>query len=298
MRGDDSRLQKMPNPSRLRLEQGAIWRMPVQLNCCRCIRADSRVAWVSACTIALSLTLLTQAARAEDAGDSSPEPPMCSPLKPIPPELNGICEITPLPAAECHPISPGAQCHKITVNLTAHMGDVEVGGYTVKTEHYNKSYLTPVIEAMPGDTVAAHLENGLTAPVENGLTAPGADCTANADENPTNLHYFHGGIVSPSNDWPSDARDGTGDNIYVYLKQHKSHDFKVPIPGKGQLDARVLEGESNTKISHPNGLNWYHSHLHRISSAQVMGGMSSLLSVGEDKANVKAQCKFGRLSGA
>src|SRR5262249_15205010 len=43
--------------------------------------------------------------------------------------------------------------------------------------------------------------------------------------------------------------------------------------------------------SHPNGLNWYHSHLHGISSDQVMGGMSGLLSVGDAKANVKAACK-------
>jgi hypothetical protein len=67
----------------------------------------------------------------------------------------------------------------------------------------------------------------------------------------------------------------------------------VPIPGEDELDARVLEGESGGKISHPDGLNWYHSHLHTISSTQVMGGMSGLLSVGKDSAAVKAPCKPG-----
>jgi FtsP/CotA-like multicopper oxidase with cupredoxin domain len=55
------------------------------------------------------------------------------------------------------------------------------------------------------------------------------------------------------------------------------------------LDARVLEGEGF--ISHPTGLDWYHSHSHGISSDQVMGGMSGLLSVGEATANVKAACQ-------
>jgi hypothetical protein len=55
-----------------------------------------------------------------------------------------------------------------------------------------------------------------------------------------------------------------------------------------ELDARVLEGKG--WISHPDGLNWYHSHMHGISSDQVMGGLAGLLSVGEDKANVRAKC--------
>ncbi|MGH7886499.1 MAG: hypothetical protein ACREPG_01440, partial [Candidatus Binatia bacterium] len=174
--------------------------------------------------------------------------------------------------------------------MTANTGAIEVGGYKVTTEHYNNSYLTPVIEAMPGDTVAAHLVNALPNRTTDcgHMMDQGAACP-----NPTNLHYFHGGIVSPQNDRPriEDARDGIGDNVYVWLKNGSKHDFNVPIPGKNQLDARVLESEkSGSYISHPDGLNWYHSHLHEISSRQVIGGMSGLLSVGDAKANVKA-CK-------
>jgi hypothetical protein len=135
---------------------------------------------------------------------------------------------------------------------------------------------------MPGDTVAAYLENRLL-PRPHGEMVQG-----DADENPTNLHYFHGGIVSPNNPRPH-VELGTGDNIYVHLKSGGHHDFEVPIPGKNSLNARVLEGEGF--ISHPPGLNWYHSHLHGISSDQVIGGMSGLISVGDAKANVKAACK-------
>jgi len=241
--------------------------------------------------VEVALGLMMQVARAEDY--SSPEliqPLVCSPLKPIPPELKGICEVTTLSS-----MPPGEVRHKIKVNLTAQTSPIEVGEYTIETEHYNYSYLTPIIEALPGDTVAAHLANSLKPRAMDGTQIMAHGATG---ENPTNLHYFHGGIVSPNNDRPKvqDARLGTGDNIYVWLKNgpdSKPFDFNVPIPGVGELDARVLEGKEGTFIPHPTGLNWYHSHLHGISSDQVMGGMSGLLSVGDDNAAVKAQCKLG-----
>lgn len=236
-----------------------------------------------ACIVASALGLLIQAARAEDSSPELIQPAVCSPVKPVPPELKGICEVTPL----------AGKRKKVKLNLTATTAVINVGGYRVETENYNGAYLTPVIEAMPGDTVAAHLENSLKPRATNDLQtmAHGA-----AGENPTNLHYFHGGIVTPNNARPPiDASKGNGDNIYVRLKngadeagKPNSFDYNVPIPGEGELDARVLEGKG--WISHPNGLNWYHSHMHGISSDQVMGGLAGLLSVGEDKANVRAKC--------
>jgi FtsP/CotA-like multicopper oxidase with cupredoxin domain len=179
--------------------------------------------------------------------------------------------------------------NQIKVDLTAQNASVHVGGYDVVTENYG-DYRTPVIEAMPGDTVAAHLENKLDPQMMAGRMA--------ADDNPTNLHYFHGGIVSPNNgnsgQSPDRAESGNGDNIYVHLDRGKSFDFEVPIPAKDasdtkyKLDARVLETKYESYIDHPSGLDWYHSHLHMISTRQVLGGMSGLLSVGEPTANVKS----------
>jgi FtsP/CotA-like multicopper oxidase with cupredoxin domain len=236
------------------------------------------------CIVAVALGHLIQAARAEDSSPELIQPAVCSPVKPIPPELKGICEVTPL----------AGKRNKVKLNLTATTAVINLGGYRVETENYNGAYLSPVIEAMPGDAVAAHLENRLKPRATNDqqTMAHGA-----AGENPTNLHYFHGGIVTPNNARPPiDASKGNGDNIYVRLKngtdeagKPNSFDYNVPIPGENELDARVLEGDG--KISHPNGLNWYHSHMHGISSDQVMGGLAGLLSVGEDKANVRAKCE-------
>jgi FtsP/CotA-like multicopper oxidase with cupredoxin domain len=228
----------------------------------------------------LAPTLLTHPAHAEDSSPLN-QPPVCSAATDSDPALEGNCEVMPL-----------ADGTTVKVKLIANTSSIKVGGYNVVTEHYNRSYLTPVVEAAPGDTVAAHLENRLGRSDGHDSMTPG-----DANENPTNLHYFHGGIVSPHNARPPiDASQGNGDNIYVHLKNGTrdaatpySFDFKVAIPGKNKLDARVLDGTGY--IEHPVGLNWYHSHLHGISSNQVMGGMSGLLSVGDAKANVMAACE-------
>jgi hypothetical protein len=180
----------------------------------------------------------------------------------------------------------------VEVNLTSRRAGgndpslgLQVAGYRVKTEAYNDQYLTPVIQAMPGDAVAAHLENALEAR-EHRVHMHGPS-------NLTNLHYFHGGIVTPRNWGPPPKNDqpegkdgpnlGNGDNIYVHLRgagadaKSNTFDFYVPIPGRTRpLDGRVLEKPG--PIEHPSGLNWYHSHLHGYSSDQVKGGMSGLLS--------------------
>jgi FtsP/CotA-like multicopper oxidase with cupredoxin domain len=120
----------------------------------------------------------------------------CSPKTASDPAIKSICSVTSL----------GHGSNEIKIELVAQYSDVQVAGYHVKTENYNAAYLTPIVESVPGDTVAAHLVNALDHRIHDGTVH------GDADENPTNLHYFHGGIVSPNN-----AQDpvelGTGDNV-------------------------------------------------------------------------------------
>ena len=44
-------------------------------------------------------------------------------------------------------------------------------------------------------------------------------------------------------------------------------DYKIEIPT--ELPASILDGYG--KIAHPNGLYWYHSHLHGISAGRSAG---------------------------
>jgi FtsP/CotA-like multicopper oxidase with cupredoxin domain len=263
--------------------------------------------------LGLIFGFLIETARAQDAPEliqHAPEliqPPICSKATASSPALKGICEVTPLQGG-----------YKVKINLSAEAAPIEVGGYIVDTENYNGSYLTPVVEAMPGDTVAVHLENLLPPRTSSNChdrmhsankdqTSDGQKLMGQGDlcENPTNLHFFHGGIVTPRNSReekgssPASAKGdpkNLGDNIYAFLRngfespgKSYSVDFNVPIPK--ELDGRVLEDKAEKLIAYPLGLNWYHSHLHGISSDQVMGGMSGLLSVGEGTANVKAKCE-------
>lgn len=228
----------------------------------------------------LCLGLFIAPAMAQNKSPELVQPPICSAATAGYGALREICTVATL----------GSGHNEVKIDLTAQTAQIEIGGYKVTTDNYNASYLTPVVEAMPGDRVAARLSNILQRREHHGMTH------GDANENPTNLHYFHGGIVSPNNARPKLAELGDGDNIYVHLKAGRnaggdpnSFEYTVPIPGEGTLDARVLEGTGY--IAHPVGLNWYHSHMHGISSDQVMGGMSGLLSVGEATANVKAACR-------
>src|SRR6266536_2261045 len=261
------------------------------LNCHGWPSWPARANWIfRAGAVGGALSFLLPHAMAADASPDLVHPAICSATTADPP--SGICTVKPI----------GGGQNNIKVNLTAASADITIGGYKVRTENYNGNYLTPVSEAMPGDTVSAHLVNALT-PTPAPTPQP-HDGMSHGDpnDNPTNLHYFHGGIVSPKNAArPTGPETGNGDNIYVHLKSGKdaqgnpnSFDFEVQIPGNHSLpgnemlDARVLE--SDGEIPHPVGLNWYHSHMHGISSNQVMGGMSGLLSVGAATANVKAAC--------
>src|ERR1700734_1757414 len=179
---------------------------------------------------ALSLCLVSAPTFAQDSPELV-QPPVCSAATAGKPEYAKFCTVTPLHNGH----------NEIKLNLTAKTTLIDVGGYKVTTENYG-NYLTPVVEALPGDTVAAHLENQLTGSSDGSMThMKGGMAHGDATDNPTNLHYFHGGIVSPNNAWPKPAKTGNGDNIYVYLQSGKSFDFSVPIPGEGELDGRVLE---------------------------------------------------------
>ena len=233
------------------------------------------------------------------------DPPVCSSFEPIPQDNPFGCEIIPNGTD-----GNGDVRNTVKISLTAQTKTISVGGESIKTENYG-TYLPPVVEARAGDTVILTLKNELSDPIIRSMHEH--HCEPDNEfpnpppmSNPTNMHYFHGGIVPtgngnsdgvgiPSNDVQggpmNSARWGTGDNIYSCLERDQEHTYKVKIPGFEELNAVVLDGKVGEKIAHPPGLNWYHTHLHGISSNQVLGGMAGLLSVGRRDANLRANCE-------
>ena len=199
-------------------------------------------------------------------------PPICSSIAAGDTEVNfPFCRVTPTAG------KPGQ--HDVTLSLTATTSPVEVGGYLVSaTDNYNGGYLAPIIELNPGDTFNVRLVNALssTATIQ-GMPHPAAGAE---NISSTNLHT-HGLIVSPKN--ASSNMPQNGDNVFVTLGRGQSLDYKIDIPT--ELPASMLDGTVGF-IPHPNGLYWYHAPLHELSSRQVGGGMSGLLSIGSEKSNL------------
>ena len=96
---------------------------------------------------ALSVGVIVQPAKVAD--DKLGQPPICSATTAG--QSNGICTVKDLGHGE----------HRLEISLKAASATVDIGGYKVVTENYNGNYLTPVVEALPGDTVAAHLVDAL-----------------------------------------------------------------------------------------------------------------------------------------
>src|SRR5262249_33624236 len=130
------------------------------------VRTWSLIGWC--CVTAIAMGLPIDRARAEELAPL----PICSALTGASDGLQNICSVS----------TNANGRRKVKVNLTAQTGTILVGGYTVETEHYNDSYLAPVVEAMPGDIVGARLVNRLnTRPPSDGHVGHRL-----ANENPTN----------------------------------------------------------------------------------------------------------------
>lgn len=107
---------------------------------------------------------------------------------------------------------------------------------------YNGLVPGPLLVAEPGDTIKITLKNNL----KPSSVAP------SAPEQPTNLHT-HGLHVSPV---------GAGDNVLVSVAAGDTREISIKLPD-----------------NHAIGFDWYHPHLHGITSEQVASGLEGLLSI-------------------
>ncbi|MBD2293145.1 DUF4114 domain-containing protein [Anabaena sphaerica FACHB-251] len=107
---------------------------------------------------------------------------------------------------------------------------------------YNGLIPGPLLVADPGDTLKITLINNL----QPGSSAP------SAPEQPTNLHT-HGLHVSPL---------GAGDNVLVSVDSGDTREISIKLPDNHSL-----------------GYDWYHPHLHGVTSEQVASGLGGLIAI-------------------
>jgi FtsP/CotA-like multicopper oxidase with cupredoxin domain len=128
-------------------------------------------------------------------------------------------------------------------------------------------YPAPTLQVFPGERLIVHFENGL-----NGLTIrdyfspqytpagqPVPLYPEQMTSSPVNLHT-HGAHISPR---------GNADNVLLHIPPGMSNTYTYDIPR-----------------NMPQGLYWYHSHLHGLTSAHVYSGLVGLLAIGRTDGNL------------
>ena len=128
-------------------------------------------------------------------------------------------------------------------------------------------YPAPTLQVFPGETLIVHLENdlaGLTirdyfSPQYTPKGQPIPIYPEQMTSSPINLHT-HGAHISPK---------GNADNVLLHIPPGMSNTYTYDIPR-----------------NMPQGLYWYHSHLHGLTAAQVYAGLVGLLAIGRTDGNL------------
>jgi FtsP/CotA-like multicopper oxidase with cupredoxin domain len=131
------------------------------------------------------------------------------------------------------------------------------------------SYPAPTLQVFPGERLIIRYENGLTGltirdfydpkytPVGESVPIYPAQMT----ESPINLHT-HGLHVSPK---------GNSDNVLLHIPAGTSNTFAYDVP-----------------TDMPQGMYWYHPHLHTLTAAHVYYGLAGLLAIGRTDGSLPA----------
>jgi FtsP/CotA-like multicopper oxidase with cupredoxin domain len=128
-------------------------------------------------------------------------------------------------------------------------------------------YPAPTLHVFPGETLIVHFENGLSGLTIRDYFSPQYTPKGQSipiypqqmTSSPINLHT-HGAHISPR---------GNADNVLLHIPPGMSNTYTYDIPR-----------------NMPQGLYWYHSHLHGLTSAHVYTGLVGLLAIGRTDGNL------------
>jgi FtsP/CotA-like multicopper oxidase with cupredoxin domain len=127
--------------------------------------------------------------------------------------------------------------------LTIAPAEIVVRGCEVISNVINGDYMAPTLRVRRGDTIRIGAVNQI-GPADVNIDGP----------EPTNIHY-HGMDVSPSLEPP-------GDNVFIRIEPDRRLLYDVFVPK-----------------DHPQGLHWYHAHVHHFVDDQIGSGVSGMLIV-------------------
>ena len=131
----------------------------------------------------------------------------------------------------------------------------------------SKNYPAPTLQVYPGEKLIVHFENELQNLTVRDYFIPSYTRKGESvplypeamTESPINLHT-HGAHISPK---------GNSDNVMLDIPPGKSNTYTYDIPR-----------------NMPQGLYWYHCHLHGLTAPQTYMGLAGLLAVGRTDGNI------------
>lgn len=129
----------------------------------------------------------------------------------------------------------------LEATLVAAPKQVTVAGRTFISNVFNGRYTPPTLLVKRGDRFRLTIVNNI-GPADVEIDGPEL----------TNVHY-HGTDVTPI---------PPGDNVFVRIRPGSSFQNRFTFP-----------------IDHPQGLHWYHTHLHGFVEPQILSGLSGMLIV-------------------
>jgi FtsP/CotA-like multicopper oxidase with cupredoxin domain len=174
-------------------------------------------------------------------------------------------------ASPNHPFAPHSKEIRLDLNIeyvdgviynprTGVDDKIRLRAYTQDGLPQPERFVSPSIDAHPGDTVRIELNNKLpltTTSYDAGCAGgPGQDHNVPHCFNGTNLH-FHGLNVNPS---------GNGDNVLLSINPGVKFEYEIAIAPE-----------------HPAGTFWYHTHRHGSTALQVSSGMAGPLIIRGDR---------------
>jgi FtsP/CotA-like multicopper oxidase with cupredoxin domain len=212
----------------------------------------------------------------------------CASTKPVttnpPPGVNAGPDGKPAPFRE--PVRLSSKDGVLEVRLSAHQGTVNldtvkepvtnflVFGYDLikgtSSDGSTKGdnlYPAPTLRVNPGEKLIVHYDNDLQGLkiqdfYDPAFTPKGGEVPIyppTLTEAPLNLHT-HGLHVSPS---------GNADNVLLSIPAGMGNTYTYDVPK-----------------NMPNGLYWYHSHRHTMTSQQTYAGLAGLLEIGRPDGNL------------
>ena len=176
----------------------------------------------------------------------------------------------------------------LEVTLTTHQGSAAIDtaagpvrdallfGYTIIRGNASNGrtsdtdlYPGPTLNVFPGQTLIVHLQNGLddltikdfSDPAFTPAGQPVPLYPRRLTTAPFNLHT-HGLHVSPS---------GNSDNVLLNIPPGMTNTYTYSIPA-----------------DHPEGLYWYHSHRHMLTTPQTYRGLAGMLVIGRADGGIPA----------